>query len=85
MTSSFRALRLPAWPFFALAAVCESICRPLGLEPPLHKRRVAFYTKDRSFDTSKLQNTLGYQVKWTDELGLAETARWYRDNGLLPS
>lgn len=78
-----RVVRLPAWPFFALAAVCETICRPLGLEPPLYKRRVAFYTKDRSFNTSKLMEKLGYPVKWTEEDGLAATARWYQDKGLL--
>jgi dihydroflavonol-4-reductase len=83
MGRQLRVVRLPAWPFFALAAVCENVCRPLGLEPPLYKRRVAFYTKDRSFNTAKLRNRLEYQVKWPDEDGLAETARWYRDKGLL--
>ena len=78
-----RVLRLPAWPFFAMAAVCENICRPLAIEPPLYKRRVAFYTKDRSFNTAKLRDKLGYRIKWTDEDGLVATARWYRDNGLL--
>ncbi|PTN36503.1 NAD(P)-dependent oxidoreductase [Desulfonatronum sp. SC1] len=78
-----RVVRLPAWPFFALAAVCETVCKPLGIEPPLYKRRVAFYTKDRSFDTRKLQDVLEYRVKWSEEAGLAETARWYREHGLL--
>jgi len=83
MGRSLRVMRLPAWPFFALAAICESICRPFGIEPPLYKRRVAFYTKDRSFDTTKLRATLGYQIKWREEDGLAETTRWYQENGLL--
>ena len=78
-----RIVRLPAWPFFALAAVCETVCRPLGLEPPLYRRRVAFYTKDRSFDTRKLREVLGYSPLFTDEAGLSHTTRWYVEQGWI--
>ena len=78
-----RIVRLPAWPFFALAAVCETLCRPLGLEPPLYRRRVAFFTKDRAFDTRKLRDVLGYVPLFTDETGLASTTRWYVDRGWI--
>ena len=78
-----RIVRLPAWPFFALAAVCETVCRPLGLEPPLYRRRVAFFTKDRSFDTRKLRNVLGYAPLFADEEGLSSTTRWYVERGWI--
>ena len=78
-----RIVRLPAWPFFALAMVCETVCRPLGLEPPLYRRRVAFYTKDRAFDTRKLRDVLGYTPLFTDEAGLSQTTRWYLDQGWI--
>ncbi len=78
-----RIIRLPAWPFFALGAVCEAVCKPLGIEPPIYRRRVAFYTKDRSFDTRKLTEKLGYQHVYTNEDGLKQTARWYLDQGWL--
>jgi nucleoside-diphosphate-sugar epimerase len=78
-----RVVRLPAAPVFALAALCEAACRPLGIEPPLYRRRVAFYTKDRAFDTRKLRERLGYRCRYTNEEGLAMTARWYRDQGWL--
>ncbi|RMG41519.1 MAG: NAD-dependent epimerase/dehydratase family protein, partial [Candidatus Dadabacteria bacterium] len=45
-----RIIRLPVAPFFILADCCEFICKPMGIEPPIYRRRVAFYTKDRSFD-----------------------------------
>ncbi len=78
-----RVVRLPAWPVFLAADLCEAICRPLHLKPPLYRRRVAFFTKDRSFDTSKLRDVLGYTCRHTNEEGIADTARWYREHGWL--
>lgn len=79
-----RVVRLPAAPAFWLADACEAVCRPLGLEPPLYRRRVAFYTKDRSFDTRKLREVLGYTCRYENDEGLAATARWYVEHGWLP-
>ena len=76
-----RMLRIPAAPFFWIAGACEAICRPFGWSPPIYRRRVAFFTKDRSFDTSKLRDRLGYTYRRTTEAGLRETARWYREHG----
>ena len=79
----FRPIRLPAAPFFALAAVTEAVCRPLHVAPPIYRRRVAFFTKDRSFDTSRIRNELGFTPKWTAEEGLRATARWYLEHHWL--
>ena len=78
-----RVLRLPAWPVFMLADLSEAVCRPLHLKPLLYRRRVAFFTKDRSFDTSKLRDVLGYTCRHTNEEGIADTARWYREHDWL--
>lgn len=79
----FTVIRLPAAPFFLAADLCEWICRKLGVEPPIHRRRLAFFTKDRSFDTRKLQDRLGYRMRHSNEAGLIETARWYCDHDWL--
>ena len=76
-----RVARLPATPVFLLADLCERVCRPLGIEPPLYRRRVAFYTKDRAFDTRRLREELGYDCRYSNEEGLSMTARWYVDQG----
>jgi nucleoside-diphosphate-sugar epimerase len=76
-------LRLPAWPFFAAAAVCEAVCVPLGVEPPLYRRRVAFFTKSRAFSIEKAKRVLGYRPEVSLAEGLAETAEWYRTHGHL--
>lgn len=76
-------IRLPAWPLFLAADLCELVCKPLGVEPPLYRRRVAFFTKDRAFDTTKLRELLGYTFSFTVEKGLRTTAQWYRQHGWL--
>jgi nucleoside-diphosphate-sugar epimerase len=81
--TSLKFLRLPVWPLFLLAALTEAVCKPLGIEPPIYKRRVAFFTKDRCFNTDKLHTLLGYSEQFTNEIGLRSTARWYRAQGWL--
>lgn len=76
-----RFISLPAKPLFAIAQLCENICRPLGIEPPIYPRRLAFYTKDRSFNTAKMKNLLGFTPRHSDIEGLKEMAQWYVDQG----
>ncbi len=81
--SRFTVVRLPAAPLFLAADICEWVCRSIGVEPPLHRRRLAFFTKDRAFDTRKLRDRLGYQMRYSNEAGLIATVRWYCDRGWL--
>ncbi|MFN4896628.1 MAG: NAD-dependent epimerase/dehydratase family protein [Pseudomonadota bacterium] len=83
--SKLQFVRFPVWPLFIAADICEMLCRPFGIEPPLYRRRVAFFTKDRAFDTRKIQTQLGYQFSHTVDSGLRATASWYRDNGWINS
>ncbi len=78
-----KVLRLPIGPFYLAGDICEMICRPLHIEPPIYRRRAAFYSKDRSFDVSKMKNVLGYHPRHTNKDGIIETARWYVEQGWL--
>lgn len=78
-----RIVRLPAGPVFVLAALCEAVCRPLRIEPPLYPRRVAFFTKDRAFDTRKLHERLGFEHRFPTSAGLRQTTEWYVREGWL--
>lgn len=78
-----RIVRLPIGPFFLLADICEKICQPLKIEPPLYRRRVAFYSKDRDFDVSKMRNTLGYVPRYSNKEGIIQTADWYVEKGFM--
>lgn len=74
---------LPIWPLLAAATVCEAICRPLGIDPPLHRRRCDFFVKDRAFTSERARKELGYEPKVELTDGLAQTAKWYFEQGLL--
>ncbi len=78
-----KIIRLPIGPFFLLADVCEFLCKPLKIEPPIYRRRVAFYSKDRHFDVSKMRNTLNYEPQYSNKKGLIETAEWYVQQGWM--
>jgi nucleoside-diphosphate-sugar epimerase len=76
-------LHLPVWPFWTAGLVCELICVPLRIEPPIFRRRVDFYTKSRAFDTTRARTELGFAPKVDLAEGIRRTARWYRSEGLL--
>jgi len=78
-----RTIRLPLFPFYLASDICKIICTPLGIEPPIYRRRVDFYTKDRRFDNSKVKRLLDYQFTYDNERGIEDTANWYLDNALL--
>ncbi|MCB0324480.1 MAG: NAD-dependent epimerase/dehydratase family protein [Bdellovibrionales bacterium] len=83
LNTPLRVVRIPVGPFFVAADVCELVCRPLGVEPPLYRRRVAFYTKDRSFSVEKIKQRLDFTPRWSTDAGLRQTARWYVEQGWL--
>ena len=75
--------KLPLAPVYLASIVCEAVCRPFGIEPPLYRRRLDFFTKDRAFDITRARQDLGYSPKVALGDGLAITARWYKDQGLI--
>jgi nucleoside-diphosphate-sugar epimerase len=72
------SLHLPVWPFWTAGAICEAVCAPFGIEPPIFRRRVDFYTKSRAFDITRARTEIGYAPKVTLEDGVARTLAWYR-------
>mgnify|MGYP001024622387 CR=1 FL=1 len=76
-------IHFPVWPVELLGTIVEKICIPLKIEPPIYRRRVLFFTKDRAFDISKAKNILGYKSKVDLKTGIKNTVKWYRDNGYL--
>ena len=76
-------LHWPVWPFWTAGLLCEMVCVPLGIEPPIFRRRVDFYTKSRAFDTTRARTELGFVPGVGLEDGIKRTADWYRAEGLL--
>ncbi len=76
-------LKLPVSPFQWLGSLCEAVMIPLHLEPPIYRRRVDFFTKNRSFSIAKARRMLGYEPVVDMEEGVARTLRWYVSKNLI--
>ena len=74
---------VPAWPFWAAGAACEVLCAPFGIEPPIYRRRVDFFTKSRAFDITRARAEIGYAPRVGLRDGIRLTLDWYRTNGWL--
>jgi dihydroflavonol-4-reductase len=76
-------LRIPAWPVQALGSLVESVCVPLGIEPPIYRRRVDFFTKHRWFSIEKAHRELGYEPAQTLDEEIRRISSDYRERGWL--
>jgi nucleoside-diphosphate-sugar epimerase len=76
-------VHFPVWPVWTAAALCELVCVPFGIEPPLYRRRVDFYTKSRAFDISRARQELGYAPRVGLREGIARTLAWGREHGWI--
>jgi nucleoside-diphosphate-sugar epimerase len=72
--------KVPVWPVWFAGLLCEIACKPFGISPPIYRRRVDFFIKDRAFDISRAKSTLGYSPKVSIDEGLKITADWYLEN-----
>lgn len=76
-------MHLPAKPFQLLGTLIERICISLEIEPPIHRRRVDFFTKSRAFNITKANKILNFTPKVLIRERLAQTATWYSKHDLL--
>lgn len=75
--------RIPYTPVYIASEICDKLFRPLGIEPPIYPRRVKFFKLDRAFNIDKAKRLLGYKPQTSLRDGLANTASWYKQMGLL--
>lgn len=75
--------KIPAMPVQLLGTIVEKICIPFGIEPPIYRRRVDFFTKDRAFVTKKAEKLLGFQAMQSFREEVANIYNWYQSQGLL--
>ncbi len=78
-----KIVRLPARPFWIAGLICETVCRPLGISPPIFRRRIDFFTNNRAFDIAKARRLLDYNPRVGTDAGLRKTIDWYRQQGLI--
>ena len=76
-------LRVPLGLALPLAAAVEDLSKPLGMQPPLHRRRLDFFRKSFAFANEKASLILNFEPEVGFEDGVARTAAWYSEEGLL--
>ncbi len=77
-------LHLPYKPMETVARLCETLCAPFGLQPPLHRRRLTFFKHNRAFSIERARTRLGYSPRVALPEGFRRTVAWYREERLLP-
>ncbi len=81
--SSILPFRVPGGVAHIGAIVCEKLCKPFGVEPPIHHRRLDFFFRDQAFDISKIQQILGFRPQVDVSVGVKQTITWYKEHGWL--
>jgi len=75
--------RAPMFPFLVAATLLEKILRPIGIQPPLHRRRLDFFRKSFTLSAEFAKQTFGF----SPQIGFAEGAKltgdFYKEMGYL--
>ncbi|MDX1394738.1 MAG: NAD-dependent epimerase/dehydratase family protein [Gemmatimonadota bacterium] len=74
---------LPIGPLIVAGHICERLCKPFGINPPIFPRRVDWFRQVRAFRIDKARRDLGYDPKVGLDEGLRRTGEWYRAGGYL--
>jgi len=81
-----KEVRIPHFsvlPVVIAGHICEKLCKPFGIVPPIFPRRVDWFRQNRAFNISKAKRDLGYIPKVGLDQGLRKTAEWYKLEGYL--
>jgi nucleoside-diphosphate-sugar epimerase len=72
-----RTPHYPILPLIIAGHVCEKLCKPFGIEPPIFPRRVDWFRQYRGFSIEKARRELGYVPRVGIDEGLKRTGEWY--------
>lgn len=75
--------RYPVTPLVVAGHVCEKVCKPFGVTPPIFPRRVDWYRQNRAFKIEKAKRDLNYAPRIGLDEGLHKTYQWYKAEGYL--
>jgi nucleoside-diphosphate-sugar epimerase/2-polyprenyl-3-methyl-5-hydroxy-6-metoxy-1,4-benzoquinol methylase len=76
-------IRLPFYPVWLTGLILETALRPLGIQPPLHRRRLDFFKKSFNFSRKKSIELLGLTPRIDFKEGVRRTAGWYKEMRLV--
>jgi nucleoside-diphosphate-sugar epimerase len=61
----------------------EKGLRPLGIQPPLHRRRLDFFRKSFTLSADRAREAFGFDPKIDFAEGARRTAEYYEKMGFL--
>ena len=73
----------PILPLIIVGHICEKLCKPFGINPPIFPRRVDWFRQVRAFKIDKAKKELGYEPRIGIDEGLKRTGKWYIENGYI--
>jgi nucleoside-diphosphate-sugar epimerase len=79
-------VKIPHYPIVPLVIaghICEKVCKPLRINPPIFPRRVDWFRQNRAFKIDKAKRELAYHPQVGLDEGLKRTAEWYKEKGYL--
>ncbi len=76
-------IRAPLSLFLFVATILEVTLRPLGIQPPLHRRRMDFFRKSFSFSITGALEHINFNPKVSFSDGVGKTIKWYQEMGML--
>jgi nucleoside-diphosphate-sugar epimerase len=77
------SIKVPIFPVEVAALLMEKTLRPMGIQPPLHRRRIDFFKKSYYFSQKKISTILDFHPKVTFRDGATRSVEWYRRQGLM--
>lgn len=75
--TTLRRFKVPMPPLLAAAVGMELTLGKMGIQPPLHRRRLDFFRKNLSFSTAQRDRLLNLPPQLSFADGANRTARWY--------
>ena len=81
--TAVRNFHAPLLPFQVAAVVAANTFGVVGIQPPIHPRRLDFFTKSFVFSSEHASKTLGFAPENTFKHGVHQTAQWYTEIGHL--
>ncbi|MCG3204769.1 MAG: Aurachin B dehydrogenase [Elusimicrobia bacterium] len=75
--------KLPYALLWMAAIVTEILCKPFGIQPPMHRRRAAWFRSERAYNIDRAIKELGYNPKVETREGLTQMVDSYKKAGWL--
>lgn len=81
--TTVRNFHAPLLPFQVAAVIAANTFGAVGIQPPIHPRRMDFFKKSFVFSSEHAHKTLGFAPENSFKHGVHQTAQWYTEIGHL--